>query len=183
MLTRAFTKPVKRSPRHGDNDQNVDQPETTIFYEYEDCLIGFMDDLPLVAAFDGHGSAGSLWSQPPTLREVLRASVGVMGMSCLGMTEKVIFLDGRICAVKRFREVRLRRAEFGRRIVRATEISWRCEYLVPVTAYLYTKRIKFVLCDYFPMGSLADLLAGNYIKRLRVPSFRKKKGKKNLINT
>ncbi|OWM72168.1 probable inactive receptor kinase At3g08680 [Punica granatum] len=157
MLTRAFTKPVKRSPRHEEN-QNVDQPETTIFYEYEDCLVGFMDDIPLVAAFNGRGSS---WSPPPTMREVLRASVGVMGMSCLGMTEKVVFLGGRICAVKRFREVRLRRAEFGWRIMRTTEISRRCEHLVPVTAYLYSKRIKFVLCDYYPMGSLADLLAGS----------------------
>lgn len=56
MLTRAFTKPVRRSPRHGDNDQNFDQLETTIFYECDDCLVGFMDDVPLVAVFDDRGS-------------------------------------------------------------------------------------------------------------------------------
>lgn len=153
MLSRAFTKP-KKSPKQGLEEDNG-KSESTIFYEYEDCIVGFMDDLPLVVI----GSGG--WRDPPSLREILRASAGWMGESCLGMTEKVVFVGGRICIAKRFRQVKLRRAEFGRRVVRMAAVSAKCEHLVPVTAYLYTKRLKFVLCDYYPMGSLADLLTGN----------------------
>ncbi|XP_073131802.1 probable inactive receptor kinase At5g58300 [Henckelia pumila] len=95
-----------------------------------------------------------------TLRQVLRASVGVLGESPLGMTEKVVLQGGIICAVKRFRNVLISKREFGRRIERVAQIGNQCQYLVPVSAYLYTKRIKFVVCGYYPMGSLADLLAG-----------------------
>ncbi|KAI3468623.1 hypothetical protein Pfo_025286 [Paulownia fortunei] len=95
-----------------------------------------------------------------TLRQVLTASVGVIGESPLGMTEKVVLLGGKICAVKRFRRVGVRKSEFGRRIERLAQVGNQCEYLVPVTAYLYAKRIKFVVSDYYPMGSLADLLSG-----------------------
>ncbi|XP_030443606.1 probable inactive receptor kinase At5g58300 [Syzygium oleosum] len=153
MLSRAFTKP-KRSPKNGDN---ITRSES-ILHEYEDCIVGFMDDIPLVVcdAIKGYQGARS----EPTLREVLRASVGVMGESCLGITEKVVFLGGKVCALKRFREVGVGKREFGRRLQRVAQISGRCEHLVPVLAYLYTKRIKFVLCDYYPMGSLHDLLSG-----------------------
>ncbi|CAK7335701.1 unnamed protein product [Dovyalis caffra] len=147
MLSRAFTKP-KRSPKHGDDDGK----SGTSLLESEDFVVGFMDDLPLFFC----GESVSRLS----LREILRASVGVMGESPLGMTEKVVLLGGKVYALKRFRALRVRRREFGKRIERLAQVSKRCEYLVPVTAYLYTKRIKFVVCDYFPMGSLADLLAG-----------------------
>lgn len=158
MLARAFTKPNKRSPKHGEN--NI--MSQSILEEYEDCIVGFMEDLPLILC----GGGNNFWvtSSPPTLREVLRASAGVMGESCLGMTEKVVFLEGKLCALKRFREVRLRKLELGRRIERVARISRNCEYLVPVSAYLYSKRVKVVLCDYYPMGSLADLLAGLFHK-------------------
>lgn len=158
MLSRAFMKP-KRSPKNGDN---ITRSES-ILHEYEDCIVGFMDDIPLVvcAAIKGYQGARS----EPTLREVLRASVGVIGESCLGITEKVVFLGGKVCALKRFREVAVGKREFGRRLQRVAQISGRCEHLVPVLAYLYTKRIKFVLCDYYPMGSLHDLLSGEHKQR------------------
>ncbi|KAF8033320.1 hypothetical protein BT93_D2047 [Corymbia citriodora subsp. variegata] len=170
MLSRAFTK-SKRSPKNGDN---ITRSES-ILHEYEDCIVGFMDDVPLVVcgAIRGYNGARS----EPTLREVLRASVGVMGESCLGITEKVVFLGGKVCALKRFRSVRLGKGEFGRRLQRVAQISRRCEHLVPVLAYLYSKRIKFVLCDYYPMGSLHDLLSGgrdcghtalNWSQRLKI---------------
>ncbi|KAG6781165.1 hypothetical protein POTOM_014054 [Populus tomentosa] len=81
----------------------------------------------------------------------------------LGMTEKVVLLRGKVYALRRFRALRVRRREFGKRIERLAQVSKRCEYLVPVIAYLYTKRIKFVVWDYFPMGSLAHLLAGEKV--------------------
>ncbi|XP_059277747.1 probable inactive receptor kinase At5g58300, partial [Lycium ferocissimum] len=95
-----------------------------------------------------------------TLKEVLRASAGVMGESHLGMTEKVVLLKGKICALKRFRKVVVKMNDFGRRIEKFARVSKDCKQLVPIAAYLYSKRIKFVVCDYYPMGSLADLLAG-----------------------
>ncbi|KAL9349856.1 hypothetical protein Peur_057111 [Populus x canadensis] len=147
MLSRAFTKP-KKSPKHGDNESK----SGTSMPDSEDSLVGFMDDRPLFFC----GESVSRLS----LRETLRASVGVMGESPLGMTEKVVLLRGKVYALKRFRALRVRRREFGKRIERLAQVSKRCEYLVPVIAYLYTKRIKFVVSDYFPMGSLADLLAG-----------------------
>ncbi|KAL0324209.1 UNVERIFIED_CONTAM: putative leucine-rich repeat receptor-like protein kinase [Sesamum calycinum] len=176
MLSRAFTKP-KRSPRGGESSLR----STASISEYdEDFIVGFMDDIPLIS-FDEYNDsynsrlgsnkvvvAGS-YNQSPnssestrtmTLRQVLRASVGVMGESPLGMTEKVVLLGGKICAVKRFRRVPIKKREFGRRIERVAQVGNQCEFLVPVTAYLYAKRIKFVVCDYYPMGSLADLLSG-----------------------
>ncbi|KAL0393662.1 UNVERIFIED_CONTAM: putative receptor-like protein kinase [Sesamum latifolium] len=176
MLSRAFTKP-KRSPRGGESSLR----STASICEYdEDFMVGFMDDIPLIS-FDEYNDscnsrvnsnkvvAGSYINQSPnssestrmmTLRQVLRASVGVMGESPLGMTEKVVLLGGKICAVKRFRRVGIRKREFGRRIERVAQVGNQCEFLVPVTAYLYAKRIKFVVCDYYPMGTLADLLSG-----------------------
>lgn len=132
----------------------------SIVSEYGDFMVGFMDDLPLISC-DDSGKGG--WSDSQlTLRQVLRSSVAVVGESRLGFTEKVVLLDGKICVLKRFRKVTLRRGEFGRRLVRVALVSSKCKYLVPVTAYFYTKRIKFVVCDYYPMGSLADLLASKF---------------------
>jgi serine/threonine protein kinase len=157
MLSRAFTKP-KKSPKHGDNESK----SGTSMLDSEDCLVGFMDDRPLFFC----GESVSRLS----LRETLRASVGVMGESPLGMTEKVVLLRGKVYALKRFRALRVRRREFGKRIERLAQVSKRCEYLVPVIAYLYTKRIKFVVSDYFPMGSLADLLAGEFTNTFTIYS-------------
>ncbi|KAM1007057.1 hypothetical protein ACFX13_003757 [Malus domestica] len=95
-----------------------------------------------------------------TLRGVLRGSVSVIGESKLAMTEKVVLLGSMVWAVKRFRQVSSGRREFGKKIEHLAKVSQKCECLVPVTAYLYAKRIKFVLCDHKHMGSLVDLLAG-----------------------
>lgn len=118
--------------------------------------MGFTEDLPLIST-DGSTEKinnGSLL----TLKQVLRSSVGVMGESSMGLTEKIVLSDGKICVLKRFRNVGLRRREFGRRIVRLAMVARHCKYLVPINAYFYAKRIKFVVCEYYPMGSLADLL-------------------------
>ncbi|KAG6388230.1 hypothetical protein SASPL_153430 [Salvia splendens] len=151
MLSRAFVKPNRRVP---DQSKEWSLRSSSIF-EHEDFLFGFTDDIPLTSC----SSDGS----DMTLRQVLRASVGVMGESPLGMTEKVVLLGGKIRAVKRFRRVGIRRNEFGRRVERLALVGNQCEYLVPVIAYLYAKRIKFVVCDYYPMGSLADLLSGKHL--------------------
>ncbi|XP_074341544.1 putative inactive receptor kinase At2g26730 [Apium graveolens] len=148
MLSRAFTTP-RKSFRYGETSCR-----SASIHEYEDCIVGFMDDTPLNTCHDVPGATRL------TLREVLRGSVGVVGQSRLGMIEKVVLLGGQVCSLKRFREVSVKRIEFGRRIERLAEVSKQCRYLVPVTSYLYTRRIKFVVSHYFPMGSLADLLAG-----------------------
>lgn len=134
--------------------------------DYEEGIVGFMKDLPLIHCDHHVGNkrgvcCGEAGAAHLTLREVLRSSVGVIGESRLGITEKVVLSDGRVCALKRFRKLSVRRSEFGKRIQRLAMVSHKCKYLVPVTAYLYAKRIKFILCDYYPMGSLADLLSGN----------------------
>lgn len=150
MLSRAFVKP-RKIPESGEASLR----KSSIF-EYEDFLFGFMDDIPLISLDDSKGVEMKL-------RQILRGSVGVMGESPLGMTEKVVLLGGKISAVKRFRRVVIRRNEFGRRIQRVAEIGNQCDCLVPLSAYLYAKRIKFVVSHYYPMGSLADLLSGNYL--------------------
>lgn len=94
---------------------------------------------------------------------MLRASVGVLGESKIGMTEKVVLLGGKMCVLKRFRKPSVGKVGFGKRVERFAHVSGKCNKLVPFRAYLYAKRIKFVLCDYYPMGSLADLLAGTYV--------------------
>ncbi|MBA0652075.1 hypothetical protein Goklo_019359 [Gossypium klotzschianum] len=57
--------------------------------------------------------------------------------------------------------------EFGRRVERLAHVCNNSDYLVPITAYLYPKRIKLVLCDYYPMGSLADLLSSQFFANLQ----------------
>lgn len=96
------------------------------------------------------------------LKDVMGASVGVVGETSLGLVEKVVFLDGTYNVLKRFRMVCVRRREFGRRVSRLAAIGRRCDYLVQMKAYLYSKRFKFVVCDYYPMGSLYDLLTGMF---------------------
>ncbi|CAN4077596.1 unnamed protein product [Withania somnifera] len=165
MLSRAFV--TKHQTKRNFNDHGENSCRSMSIYEYEEFIIGFKQDVPLVF-FDenndpnrNHGKTVSRPCEPRlTLKEVLRASAGVMGESQLGMTEKTVLLKGKICALKRFRKVVLKKNEFGRRIEKFARISRDCKQLVPITAYLYSKRIKFVVCDYYPMGSLADLLAG-----------------------
>ncbi|XWS38246.1 hypothetical protein CRYUN_Cryun19dG0114400 [Craigia yunnanensis] len=82
-----------------------------------------------------------------------------MGENNSGLTEKVVLSRGRLYALKRFRKVIVGKSEFGRRVERLAQVCKKSEYLAPITAYLYAKRIKLVLCDCYPMGSLADLLA------------------------
>uniref|UniRef100_A0A199UC72 Protein kinase domain-containing protein n=1 Tax=Manihot esculenta TaxID=3983 RepID=A0A199UC72_MANES len=149
MLSRALEAKPRWSPRHGDN---FSCKSGSILEYSEDCIVGFIDDLPLI--FCGNSESRL------TLREVLRGSVAVMGESRLGMTEKVVLLEGKIYAVKRFRRVSVGRREFRKRVEKLAEVSQKCQYIVPIAAYLYSKRIKFVVCGYYPMGSLADLLAG-----------------------
>lgn len=117
-----------------------------------------------------------------TLKEVLRSSVGVMGESPLGLTEKVVLLKSQMFAVKRLRMTVVRRNEFGKRVEKLAQVSKKCEYLVPIAAYLYTKRIKFILCEYFPMGSLADLLAGEFsiYINIKIDGFHLSLGLKNM---
>ncbi|KAL3508267.1 hypothetical protein ACH5RR_027668 [Cinchona calisaya] len=160
MLFRALNgKPRSRRNFSGVVKKENSCRSASILSEYGDFIVGFMDDLPLISCCDDNSGKGG-WSESQlTLRQVLRSSVAVVGESRLGFTEKVVLLDAKICVLKRFRKVSLRRGEFGRRLVRLALISSKCKYLVPVTAYFYTKRIKFVVCDYYPMGSLADLLA------------------------
>ncbi|KAF8380085.1 hypothetical protein HHK36_027555 [Tetracentron sinense] len=151
MLSRAFNaRKTRRSPKDGEGCSR-----SLSFHEDDDWIAGLMDDLPL-SFCDRRRGGESL----PTLREVLLSSVQVMGENGLGISEKVVLLDGAVYAAKRFRKVTVRSAEFGRRVERLAHVSRRSEYLVPITAYLYAKRIKLVLSDYYPMGSLADLLVG-----------------------
>ncbi|CDP13600.1 unnamed protein product [Coffea canephora] len=155
MLSRALNSKPRRS-FHGVEKEDSCRSAASILSEYG----GFTDDLlPLISCDGSDHKGGWAESQHLTLRQVLRSSVAVVGESRLGFTEKVVLLDGRMCALKRFRKVSLRRGEFGRRIVRVGLVSSMSDYLVPVAAYFYSKRIKFVVCDYYPMGSLADLLA------------------------
>lgn len=151
MISRVNTKPRRRIPWKEDDDE---MRSGSITEEYGDCIVGFMNDVPLISC-GGNGAQMSL-------REMLRGSVGVTGGSRLGITEKVVLLKGKVCAVKRLRRVSVGRSEFGRRVERLAQICNNSDFLVPLTAYLYTKRIKFVVCDYYPMGSLADLLAGQF---------------------
>ncbi|XP_065859027.1 probable inactive receptor kinase At2g26730 [Euphorbia lathyris] len=155
MLSRAFAAKPRWSPRHNDQDQMNSWKSGSILEYSDDCLVGFVDDLPIIFSGSDQPAENRL-----TLREVLRASVGVIGESQLGMTEKVVLLEGKIYAVKRLRKVTVRRREFGKRIQRLCVVAEKCDYLVPIDAFLYSKRIKFILSDYYPMGSLADLLAG-----------------------
>ncbi|XP_019168864.1 PREDICTED: probable inactive receptor kinase At3g08680 [Ipomoea nil] len=162
MMNRALTPRARRSYKYDE-----DSCRSMSIHEYEEFMVGFKEDVPLKFCDQDRKGKGKLVYQleeaPPqqiTLKEALRASVGVLGESPLGMTEKVVLLGGKTCAVKRFRMVVVKRVEFGRRVEMVAQISSQCEFLVPLFAYLYAKRIKLVVSDYYPMGSLADLLSG-----------------------
>ncbi|KAK1565016.1 hypothetical protein Q3G72_016864 [Acer saccharum] len=159
MLSRAFTKP-RWSIKDGGDQQSKSGGGS--IHEYEDMVVGFSDDLPLISCITNHDPDHEVTGiqMMMTMKEVLRSSVGVMGESRLGMTEKVVLLKGHVFAVKRFRKVIVGRSDFGRKVKRLALVSTKCEFLVPIIAYLYTKRIKFVLYHYYPMGSLAQLLEG-----------------------
>ncbi|XP_047320498.1 probable inactive receptor kinase At5g58300 [Impatiens glandulifera] len=160
MLSRAYTKPSKKaSPKNpvpnGDEDGSC---RSISILDYEDCIFSFMDiDVPFVFCNRICNEVNV------TLREVLRASVGVIGESRVGMTEKVVMKKGKcygVYAVKRFKKVIVKQKEFGKRVMLLAQVSLGCKYLVPLRAYLYTKRMKLLACDYYPMGSLDDLLSG-----------------------
>ncbi|KAB2069749.1 hypothetical protein ES319_A08G112400v1 [Gossypium barbadense] len=146
MLSRAFTKPKRSFKEYGENSRSGS------ISEYDDCIVGFIDDLPLIPC-ENNGPSLSL-------KEVLRTSVSVIGENARGLTEKVVLSNARLCTLKRFRKVIVRKSEFGRRVEKLAQVCNNCDYLVPITAYLYAKRIKLVVSDYYPMGSLADLLSG-----------------------
>ncbi|KAJ0482677.1 putative protein kinase RLK-Pelle-LRR-III family [Helianthus annuus] len=154
MLARAlYTKP-KRSFRYNEGSCR----SSLSLCEYDEIFIGCMEN-ELVVPCDGGAmeeDSGFKWR----LKDVMWASVGVVGESALGVTEKVVFSDGTCRILKRFRMVYVRRKGFRRRVARLAEIGQCCDYLVPVRAYLYSKRFKFVVSDYYPMGSLYDLLIG-----------------------
>ncbi|KAK8325048.1 hypothetical protein V6Z11_A11G023000 [Gossypium hirsutum] len=56
-----------------------------------------------------------------SLKEILRMPVGLMmgnNNNNMGLTEKLVLSDGRVCALKRFQNVRMMEREFGRRVER-----------------------------------------------------------------
>ncbi|KAL5989283.1 hypothetical protein ACLOJK_010173 [Asimina triloba] len=153
MLTRAFHG-RKKSPRARDDGGGSLGGSQQMDEEEEEALFGHLSDLPLT--FCG----GAQHFRALGLKEVLQSSVQVLGESGLGISEKVVLWDGAVFASKRFRKVSVGRTEFRRRMERLARISADCQHLVPLRAYVYAKRIKVVLCSYYPMGSLADLLSG-----------------------
>ncbi|KAF9609291.1 hypothetical protein IFM89_015536 [Coptis chinensis] len=160
MLSRAFIGKRKstnkniRSLRYGEGSCLSSQQCT---YEDEECIVGLTGELPLNMC-DGGSFNKSRVRGVLCLREVMLGSVQMMGESGVGIFEKVVLLDGTVYAAKRFSKVTVRRKEFGRRVEHIAEVSKGSEYLLQVRAYLFAKRIKVILSDYYPMGSLADLL-------------------------
>ncbi|KAL8210054.1 hypothetical protein R6Q57_006786, partial [Mikania cordata] len=154
MLSRAlYTKP-KKSFRYNEGSCR----SSLSLCEYDDIFIGCMENELVVPCDGGATKEGDRFRW--RLKDVMWASVGVVGESTLGVTEKVVFSDGTCNVLKRFRMVYVKRKGFGQLVARLAEIGQRCDYLVPLRAYLYSKRFKFVVCDYYPMGSLYDLLIG-----------------------
>ncbi|KAI3691844.1 hypothetical protein L6452_31646 [Arctium lappa] len=154
MLSRALNTKPRRSIRYTEGSCR----SSLSLCEYDEIFMGCMEN-EVVVPCDGivvEEDGGVRWR----LKDVMGASVGVVGESVLGVTEKVVFSDGTCSVLKRFRAVCVRRREFGRRVTLLATIGQRCDYLVPMKAYLYSKRFKFVVCDYYPMGSLYDLLIG-----------------------
>ncbi|KAL8266705.1 hypothetical protein R6Q59_004049 [Mikania micrantha] len=155
MSSRAINTKPRRSIRYGEENQR----SSLSLNEYDDIFIGCMEDMSCTTCHDDgctKDENGLQW----TMKDVMRASVGVLGETGLGVTEKLVFLDGKCCILKRFRTVFVGRKEFAHRVGILASISRKCDYLVPINAYLYSKRFKFVVCDYYPMGSLHDLLDG-----------------------
>ncbi|PWA39911.1 serine/threonine-protein kinase Mps1 [Artemisia annua] len=159
MLERALNAKAKRSARYHEGSCLSDLS----FCEYDDIFIGCMENnepVMQVMPCNGDHAMDEDGKFRWTLKDVMRASLGVVGESALGVTEKVVCTRGRLCVLKRFRMVGIKRARFERRVKRLAAIGQCCDYIVPMKGYLYSKRFKFVVCDYYPMGSLYDLLIG-----------------------
>ncbi|CAH1453599.1 unnamed protein product [Lactuca virosa] len=154
MLSRALNTKSKRTSRYNEGSCR----SSLSLCEYDEIFIGCMENEPLVPCDSDVTDEDCRYKW--RLKDLMGASVGVVGETSLGLIEKVVFLDGTYNVLKRFRMVCVRRREFGRRVSRLAAIGRRCDYLVQMKAYLYSKRFKFVVCDYYPMGSLYDLLTG-----------------------
>ncbi|GJR50787.1 probable inactive receptor kinase [Tanacetum coccineum] len=156
MLDRALNTNAKRSSRYHEGSCL----SSLSLCEYDDIFIGCMENNEPVMPCDGDAmdeNGNFRWR----LKDVMGASLGVVGESALGVTEKVVCSgSGKLRVLKRFRMVGIKRARFGRRVTRLAAIGQCCDYIVPMKGYLYSKRFKFVVCDYYPMGSLYDLLIG-----------------------
>uniref|UniRef100_A0A7N0VAU7 Protein kinase domain-containing protein n=1 Tax=Kalanchoe fedtschenkoi TaxID=63787 RepID=A0A7N0VAU7_KALFE len=160
MLARAFAKPQKRKNSQCGSNNAYSNGE---LYYHDDYSMAewYMDEQSLVFCDKARHDeeCGTVFGSHPTLRDVLRSAVAVLGESCMGMTEKVVLVQGRIYAMKRFKTVGISKGRFGKRVERLAQVGRGSPYLAPVVAYLYSKRVKVVMQEHFPMGSLADLLA------------------------
>ncbi|ERN00315.1 hypothetical protein AMTRI_Chr01g108440 [Amborella trichopoda] len=141
MLSQALRRKAKRSPKGGsiENGESSRSRNDDGGHAGE---IAFCD-----------GSSNRL-----TYRDLLLSSVQVLGEGNLGMVQKVVWMDGLTLAAKRLHPVAISKGEFSKRVEKLATLK--SEYLVPTRAYFYSKRTKLVLYDYYPMGSLADLLRG-----------------------
>ncbi|KAK9143977.1 hypothetical protein Syun_013377 [Stephania yunnanensis] len=87
--------------------------KTSSMYDPQEAefIAGQMGDLPITFCDGGSSYQFKItrhWIGYLCLREVMRATLQVMGESRWGISEKVVLLDGRMFATKRFRSVRER---------------------------------------------------------------------------
>ncbi|CAM8953991.1 unnamed protein product [Rhodiola kirilowii] len=161
MLARAFAKPEKSRRNSQCGCSNPYSNGELYYHDNYSMAEWYMDEQSLIfcdkAVHDEE--CGMVFGSHPTLRDVLRSCVATLGESSMGLTEKVVLVQGKMYAMKRFKIVSISKGMFGKRVEWLAVVSRACPYLAPVVAYLYSKRIKFVMHEHFPMGSLADLLA------------------------
>lgn len=92
------------------------------------------------------------------LRFILKSSVEMLGKGRLGPTYKLILRDGSIVALKRLKEVNMKRKEFEQHMMKLGNL--RMENIVPVQSYYYSKGLNFLVYDYYCLGSVSSLLQG-----------------------
>ncbi|KAL7135443.1 hypothetical protein ABFS83_11G096600 [Erythranthe nasuta] len=94
-----------------------------------------------------------------TLEDLLRAWTAVLGKGTFRTAYKAALDAGLSVVVKRLRDVNMAEMEFRAKMDEIGIMDH--QNLVPLKAYYYNRHEKFLVYDYFPMGSLFALLHGN----------------------
>ncbi|CAN0891791.1 Probable inactive receptor kinase At4g23740 [Linum grandiflorum] len=101
------------------------------------------------------------------LEDLLRASAEVLGKGTYGTTYKAALEDGTTVAVKRAKEVTVKRADFEHQMEAVGRIKH--ENVCGLRAYYYSKDEKLMVYDFYGRGSLSVMLHGKRGEEGRTP--------------
>nr|XP_043637398.1 probable inactive receptor kinase At5g58300 [Erigeron canadensis] len=94
------------------------------------------------------------------LDDLLRASAEVLGKGSFGIAYKAVLEDSTTVVVKRLKDVAASQKEFEQQMELIKRIGHH-QNVAPLHAFYYSTDEKLLVYDYYPAGSLMNLLHGN----------------------